>query len=275
MAEPVAAVPGWIEVDGALGAGALVGSAVAGLGRPVPARWSLRLYPAAGEAGGCFVSARRSRPVRVAAGMAADPERAAAEAARRARGQLRRYCAANGLNRLGTLTYRGSGCHDPLLLRRHVAGFFRALRAEVGGGRFPYAWVAEWHKTGHGQHVHFAVGRYVGRGLIERSWPHGFVHIKLLGDLPAGSGRREESRQAARYLGKYAGKAFDARRVAGLHRYEVAQGYRPASVPISGISLAEVMVAACDRMGGRPSRSWSSVDEPEWNRPPAVWASWD
>lgn len=260
-------------VDGEIGAVASVSAAVFSLGRPVPARWLLRLYPAAGEAGGCFVSARRTRPVRVLPGMAADPERAAVEAARRARGRLRRYCAANGLNRLGTLTYRGDGCHDPLALRRDVAGFFRGLRCLLGGRPFAYAWVSEWHKT-HGLHAHFAVGRFIERRLIERAWPHGFVHIKLLGDLPAGSGRLDEARQAARYLGKYAGKAFDQRRVPGLHRYEVAQRFQPQSVLITGVSLAEVMALAGERMGAAPWRTWSSADEPEWDRPPAVWASW-
>ncbi len=52
----------------------------------------------------------------------------------------------------------------------------------------PYVWVPEWHKSGHGQHVHFAVGRFVPRRVIEQAWGRGFVHIKLLGDLPVGSG---------------------------------------------------------------------------------------
>ncbi|MCU1508898.1 MAG: hypothetical protein JWQ12_1163 [Glaciihabitans sp.] len=39
------------------------------------------------------------------------------EAGRRARGQLRRYCAANRINQLGTLTYRSEGCHDPAVVR--------------------------------------------------------------------------------------------------------------------------------------------------------------
>ena len=67
--------------------------------------WSLTVYERAGEAGGAFVAAgvrRRSNGIR---GAAADPDRARAEAARRAGGKVRRYCAANGLSRLGTLTY--------------------------------------------------------------------------------------------------------------------------------------------------------------------------
>jgi hypothetical protein len=98
------------------------------LGRQLPATWSLCLYPEAGEAGGTFIPSRpyaRGGGVR---GQAADPERARAEAARRAKGQLRRYCAANRLNRLGTLTYAGAGCHDPRRVRAHVGQFFRELR---------------------------------------------------------------------------------------------------------------------------------------------------
>ncbi len=44
---------------------------------------------------------------------------------------------------------------------------------------------------------------------------------------PSGLGSLEEARLAARYLGKYAGKALDQDRPAGLHRYEVAQGFKP------------------------------------------------
>ena len=66
-------------------------------------------------------------------------------------------------------------------------------------GRFPYVWVPQWHPGGHGLHAHFAVGRFVPRGLIERAWGHGFVHIKLLDGLPVGSGALAEARLAARY----------------------------------------------------------------------------
>lgn len=72
------------------------------LNRPVPAYWSLSFYPDAREAGGAFVPYRGGG----VKGQAADPARARAEAARRAKGKLRRYCTANRLNRLGTLTYR-------------------------------------------------------------------------------------------------------------------------------------------------------------------------
>ena len=97
--------------------------------------WSFTLYPEAGEGGGCFRAAVRRPPV---GGGRLIAVRAQEEAARRARAKIRRYCAANRLNRLGTLTYAGAGCHDPQELRGDLAGFFRGLRAELGGEPFPY-----------------------------------------------------------------------------------------------------------------------------------------
>src|SRR5713226_940315 len=187
--------------------------------------WALSLYPEAGEGGGCLSTRRSAIPT----GNRPNAARAAEEAGRRARAKIRRYAAANKLNRLGTLTYRGEGCHEPLLLREHLAGFFRELRDGLDSGRFPYVWVPQWHPGGHGLHAHFAVGRFVPRTLIARAWGHGFVHIKLLDGLPVGSGELAESRLAARYLARYVGREMeDARRLAGLHRYEVAQGFQPA-----------------------------------------------
>lgn len=136
---------------------------------------------AAREAGGLFRSRPPAAPVVRVPG--------ASEAARRARGKVRRYCAANRLNRLGTLTYRGAGCYDPAQLRADVALLFRTLRTLLGGLPFPYLWRAEWHKTGHGLHLHLAVGRFIPRKVIEAAWLHGFVHIKLFGDLPVGVGK--------------------------------------------------------------------------------------
>ncbi len=242
--------------------------------RPSRARWSLSLYRDAGEAGGCFVPAARGSGYRGVAGAAVDPERSRAEAARRARGQVRRYCAANGLNRFGTLTFAGAGCFDERQLRVHVADFFRCLRRGLGGAPLAYLWVPEWHKT-HGLHAHFAVGRYVRRSLIVDAWGRGLVHIKLLGDLPVGSGTREQARVAARYLGKYVGKAFERGTSTGLHRYEVGQGFAPRVTRLGGVSLADVTAQACALMGGPPARQWTSDEATEWKAPPAVWLSWD
>lgn len=243
------------------------------------AGWSLSLYPSAGEAGGSFTYSNRPARAWVPPGSAADPERARAEAARRARAKVRRYCTAQRLNRLGTLTYRGGGCHDPAQVRVDVARFFRSLRSALGGRSFAYVWVPEWHKSGHGLHVHFAVGEFVARSKIDAAWGHGFVHIKRLSDLPVGSTSLHEARRTAGYLSKYVTKTFAAgvaERLAGMHRYEVAQGFQPPVVRLSGVSADDVFFQAVERMGGvLPAISWSSAENEDWQGPPAVWFAWD
>jgi hypothetical protein len=127
---------------------------------------------------------------------------------------------------------------------------------------------------GHGLHVHFTVGRFVHYQLIRRSWGRGLVHIKLLGDLPVGSGTLGEARLAARYLSKYVAKDVGLREMAGLHRYEVAQGFQPKVTRLIGVSPADVLDRASAIMGAEPERVWESADDPGWVGPHAVWASW-
>jgi hypothetical protein len=233
--------------------------------------WTLSLYPDASEAGGCLRVPQGSG----GAYRSTDSERAAVEAARRARTKIRRYGVANRLNRLGTLTYAGSGCHDPRQLREDIAAFFKGLRPALGGEPLPYVWVPEWHASGHGLHVHFEVGRYVPQTLIRDTWARGYVHIKLLGDLPVGSGVVGEARLAARYLCKYVGKGFDdERRSAGLHRYEVAQGFQPERVTFKGRTNEDVIEQASERMGSAPEIVWNSSEAEGWRGPPACWVAW-
>jgi hypothetical protein len=234
--------------------------------------WALSLYPDAGEGGGCLSVPRRVVP----SGGPPNMERAAEEAGRRARAKIRRYAAANRLNRLGTLTYRGEGCHDPLRLRDDLGGFFRELPAGLDAERFAYVWVPQWHPGGHGLHAHFAVGRFIRRRLIEGSWGHGFVHIKLLDGLPVGSGSLGEARLAARYLARYVGREVeDARRLAGLHRYEVAQGFQPAKIACYGTTAEDVIERASGFMGSAPEQVWLSASVEGWRGPPACWAQWN
>jgi hypothetical protein len=234
------------------------------------ARWHVSLYPDAAEAGG---SLRYAGPPPKPTGLGGDPDRAKAEAGRRARTKVRRYCAANRLNRLGTLTYAGAGVHDPRQVRGDAAAFFRQLREHLGEKPLPYVWVPEWHPGGHGLHLHFAVGRYINRSTIERAWGHGFVHIKLLGDLPVGSGRLEESRLAARYLAKYVTKEPEDS-LAGLHRYEVAQGFQPRRESFTASTGAEALAQVTEQMARPPEYLWWSSEVEDWQGPPAVWASW-
>jgi hypothetical protein len=235
----------------------------------VQARWSFSLYPQAAEGGGCFVP-RFAPELR---GGPPDPVRSLEEAERRARSKLRRYCAANRLNRLGTLTYAAS-CRDPRQLRTDVGAFFRGLRSELGDKPLPYAWTSEWHPGGHGLHVHFTVGRYVRQRLIRDVWGRGIVHIKQIGDLPVGSAALEEARVAASYLAKYVSKSFATDRLPGLHRYEVAQGFQPEQVRLAAGSEQAVIAEASERMGGPPSQVWRSSESRGWRAPPAYWCAW-
>lgn len=245
-----------------------------GIGEPDRAEyrlWRMRIYLEAAEAGASLSTLQRRESTK----RETESERSADEAARRARGQIRRYCASNRLNRLGTLTYGGEGCHDAHVLRRDVGGFFRRMRRELGGDGFPYLWVPEWHPGGHGLHVHFAVGRYIPQRLIRDTWGRGHVHIKLLGELPTGSGDLAEARLAAGYLAKYAGKAMEDDRPPGLHRYEVAQGFAPFSVTCESETVEEVIETASIVMGSEPTRVWHSSRSEGWLGPPACWMAWD
>jgi hypothetical protein len=234
-------------------------------------QWGLSLWRAAGEAGGSFRCL--DRPSSMSGGVwAPDPERSADEAVRRARAKVRRYCAANLLTRLGTLTYRGEGCHDARQVRSDLGRFFRRLRCGLGGEALAYVWVPELHPGGHGFHAHFAVGRFVPRGLIEDAWGLGFIKIRLHGDLPVGSGARQEARCSARYLSKYVGKTF--RDGGGLNRYDVAQGFQPKAEPVFAPTVEEAIEEASERMGSLPEIVFRPDYQPGFRGLPSVWMQW-
>ena len=102
------------------------------------------------------------------------------------------------------------------------------------------------------------------------------MHIKLLSGLPVGSGERAEARLAARYLARYVGRELDDQeRRAGLHRYEVAQGFQPAKVECYGRSAEDAIERASRYMGSAPERVWLSSSVEGWRGPPACWAQWN
>lgn len=112
-------------------------------------------------------------------GSGQDKEHAAVEAGRLVRARLRRYGAANGLNHLGMLTYRGEGCRDPARVGADVGEFFQALRTRLSGDRSARVWMPEWHHAGRGLHVYFTVGRYVPRSLSASAECRGLVHMVI------------------------------------------------------------------------------------------------
>jgi hypothetical protein len=232
------------------------------------AYWAVVLYPEAGEATAVFHSARSARP---GTGVGFDPEDAARVALRRARSHARRYCAANRTNRFVTLTFGAEKCWDPVELRPLVRGFFRRLRADLGVA-FPYIWVSELHKKGD-YHVHFAVNRFVHRSTIEAAWGRGFIKIRLHGDLPSGRTALLEARRTAGYMAKYMTKS-STEVAAGLHRYEVAQGFQPRRETVAGRSLAEVVGWASQRMGHWPDFEKASSEWERYAGPPALFMSW-
>ena len=242
--------------------------------RDLPAGWVVGLLPDAGEMGGTFrYRGGWSRGCRTL-GAAADPDRSSSEAARRACTKLRRYSASNRLDRLAGLTYRGDGQRDERALRTDLHHFFRRLRRSLDGVPFPYVWVPEWHPGGHGLHVHLAVGRFIPQPLLATAWGHGIVDIRRSGSKHS-PGSLGASRRAAAYLSKYLAKSFEQPRTPGLHRYEIAQGFKPKVERISGATLAEAMAVAAERMGGPAAFVSISNEWDGWKGPPAVWASWD
>jgi hypothetical protein len=157
------------------------------------------------------------------------PQENARRAHSRARAEVRRYCAANQLTRLWTLTYR-EATFDRRRVVLDVEAFCRRLRAQFGD--LPYVYVLELHPSGHGWHVHFGLpARFFAHKTMGKLWGHGFVQfadrtseraMKPLG----------RARKLARYLAKYLVKDFQRdeaghvyERVRGEHRYEVAQHF--------------------------------------------------
>jgi len=179
---------------------------------------------------------------------------------------------------MGTLTYAPPFCTDPLQLRLDLAAFFRDLRTGLGGKPMPYVWVPELHKDGERFHVHYAMGSYVPRSLIGECWPHGIFDIRQIGDLPVGSDKVAEARRAAVYLSKYVGKAIDGqdngKRPFGMHRYEVAQGFKPVCEQFLGRTANEVIDLASQRMQSAPSSVWNSDEDITWKGAPAVSVRW-
>jgi hypothetical protein len=117
---------------------------------------------------------RRDTGQRGIRGAAKDPVRSKAEALRRARTKVRRYCTENRLRFMWTFTYRGDGEHDLRKVRRDVERLLASVRASRGKA-FPYLWVPELHKTEHGIHVHMGMRQAAEAGRWLNRAPTGYA----------------------------------------------------------------------------------------------------
>jgi hypothetical protein len=206
------------------------------------------------------------------AGSARDPEqlreRNRARSGRRARSRLRRYAAANRLDRLIVLTYAQPE-HDLPKVKRDVHLFVKRKLRGLLGPDAAYAITFETHKSG-AWHVNVLVPGYIKHKRLERAWGRGFVWIHKFKAARGGSGR-DAAREAARYVAKYAGKEVEGM-ASGQHAYEVAQGFQPHVIRLYGSSSIDVFAQAED--GATPAYIWQSIGEPDHTGPPVAFASW-
>ena len=215
----------------------------------------VRIYPGRGEAV-VFQPTGHRREAEHIPGVAHAPERAAREAARRARTMVRRLVGEYRLGRLFTLTIaRQTTGDDRAVVVAMVAAFARRLKRDLPSWK--WVMVPEWHPRGHGWHVHIASSHYVPKARLAELWGHGFVDARLIRPKGART-RRDAARTVATYLAKYIAKDVEeAPREPGQHRY-----YRPQGMPITVVE-AECMgseVAAVVAAAIGPVRWW--------------WASW-
>jgi hypothetical protein len=211
-----------------------------------------------------------------------DEQASRRSACNRAKVRVRRFCTANRLDRMITLTYTDPE-FDSLVVARDVKLFVRRLRSRLGlsvGEPFQYLWVRELHPGGHGYHVHMLVSRFVHHEHVRRCWPKGQIVDVRKVRVPKGrGGGREASRRAAAYVQKYVVKSFNDQPVVpkGHHRYDCSRGCQPArAVRSVHSSLRRAWLACAAVMEGEfPSIVFSSYRYgPDYPGPPLWLGFW-
>jgi hypothetical protein len=248
-----------------------------------PRAWALKLYP-----DGCEGTLwRRSAPPSAVPEVRLEPtadERAAvaADCARRAAGEVRRYIRANRCDHLWTFTFEAP-VHDYAQLAPIAERFLERLAAAGFAGALIL--VPEPHPQGHGWHLHGALkGRFPHRKMWDL-WGHGFVYVT---GPRSGSFAGWNPKRLSRYLAKYLGKTLDSEelhgctpRAKGAHRYFRTKGHDPAVVRRDFDTLVEATRWLERRMGKpavalplatgdafRPEGWWLAWDDPPRRRPP-------
>lgn len=232
--------------------------------------WSVTTWEGCGEWTIVGIGGRRDGDREyVPPGQAADPTRARQESARRARAAVRRYCAAHGLDRLGTLTF----AVEPGSLAeawKLVEAFRRDLEQALGQ-RIPLLVVPEYGERSGRLHFHFAFGRYLDLCAVRRAWPHGFVDLRRI-RRRSGPGRRPEGRRAgarriasyvAGYVAKGEGVGF------GRKRYSTTRGCQPVPRTVRRGDLTEAIAQVLAEVEG-PWEMWSSAGMEGWCGPPVL-----
>jgi hypothetical protein len=237
------------------------------------AGWSVSAFPDCGEAVLTLGTSYQS-PEDGGVGAHGDSDGNRLRAERRARKIVRRYCTANGIDRLVTLTFRPPFCTDPRELTEHRKRFIRRLRCSLDH-RFPYVWVPELHQDGVKLHAHMGINRFVKKGQMAEVWGHGFVDLRLI-RVRGAANELQHRRRAASYLSKYIGKAFDQPATFGCHRYEVGQGCQPRCEKQTFATEEEARAWASTLMGGNtPTFVFDSDTLDDHKGPPFRAAFWD
>jgi hypothetical protein len=196
--------------------------------------------------------------------------RSAVEGGRRARRNITRYCVANRLQFMWTLTFAVAEW-DVDTARDAVSALMSKL-AGWFGQPFPYLYVFELHPgtdenpEGHGLHVHLGVPIFIDHGVMTELWGQG--HTWVRGPKRRGMAAAVSARSTARYVAKYVDKAVDEEHDFGRHRYEVAQGFTPQAERIRRWNLADGIRYAIEQFGQQPSYVWRSDEDPTWLGPP-------
>jgi hypothetical protein len=175
---------------------------------------------------------------------------------------VRRYCRANRLRFLWTLTY----ATEPSARKQvttDLRWFFQQIRRTFG--KLPLVVVIEEGSSSGRLHVHFAAARFMSIEKMRRCWRHGFVHVgdprKMPGRLPV--------RRLAAYLAKYVAKELEEggeggpkERAEHEHRYLVTQGFSPTAWSLR----YRTFTAAHERMRGLYGQPDGDVPFGTWER---------
>lgn len=133
-----------------------------------------------------------------------------------------------------TLTYRPESLPERwTLVPRHAQLFLKSLRQFALPGKVRYYLVGEYGEKSLRPHYHVVLyGSTLSREMIEKSWPHGFVHIGTL------------SVQAAHYTVGYVTKSMtksDDERLEGRYPEFARMSLRPGIGAAAGPQFARML----------------------------------